>query len=82
MDQPLWIMFYLAGHLSMVIGPVPYDMEECKHRLEDQKVHLNYNITTDDGYTAKDIKMSCERHRNRPMPEGAVDMYEFNLETK
>jgi hypothetical protein len=68
--MPLWIIFYLASHISMVIGPVPYDMEECKLAVAEQMMRLNYDVTTDEGYTAKDVKILCEYHAERPRPDG------------
>lgn len=54
----------------MVIGPVPYDLEVCKLMAAEQAMHLNYDVVTEDGYTAKDVKIKCEYHQERPHPQG------------
>lgn len=63
----LWIVFYYMGHTSMVIGPVPYGMEECQRRVVAQKSVLHDDL--ENGLRAKDVEITCRLSKTRPAME-------------
>lgn len=62
----LYMVIYMAGHVAGTIGPLPYDMEECKHRAEELWAKGHADRVTPDGFTMKDVKFVCEKHTIRP----------------
>lgn len=56
----LFIVMYLAGHFSGSVGPLPYSMQECRHRAALEWVKGDPNVVTPEGYTRADVKFVCE----------------------
>lgn len=48
----LWMVVTLAGHLALSIGPLPYDVDECRARAAEKKAEM------DRAYVEKDLAHS------------------------
>ena len=74
----LYIVIYLLGKVSGVVGPVPYGMGECHKRLEPIKAQWSraaetgYSeeqkrpLTADEWSTLKTMEFKCEEHMLKP----------------
>lgn len=62
----LFIVVYLATNLAATIGPVPYDMEECQARVEEEMSIINADQKKKDVADAEKLVMRCEYHEERP----------------
>lgn len=72
----LWAVLYIFGNLSVVVGPLPYDEDECWSRLpflasfergwaEGKKPEIDGREITRD-----DISQWCVRSPTRPTAPG------------
>lgn len=68
----LWMIVYLAGQIVGSIGPLPYGMDECVLRADDQMSALDHSIITEEGYTAEDVGFSCEWRDEHPRLRSGV----------
>jgi len=62
----LWFIVFIFGQAGMIVGPLPYDMDECQSRLTKASVEIDQNFSKSepivvDGKTVErqDITMKC-----------------------
>lgn len=65
----LYIVIYVTGQIAGTVGPLPYGVEECEKRTQAHMAKVDPTIVTPDGYSAKDVRLSCEWHILRPENE-------------
>lgn len=57
----LYMVIFLAGRISSIIGPLPYGIEECQRQVTEQQ-KLAAEIFTPQGFRASEVKFICEWH--------------------
>lgn len=66
----LWMIFYFVGQVAAVVGPLPYDMEECQERIAvrqekvERKLHLPEIVAA--GATEENTYHECLYSKSRP----------------
>lgn len=55
----LWIVFYVLGHASVVIGPLGGSVETCKARAALAQVRTREDATPENGIAPADITVEC-----------------------
>jgi hypothetical protein len=66
MIQHLWIVVMLYGHIGATFGPLPYDMDECLHRIADKKAEIAADPVKVKKADEANFIMVCEYHEERP----------------
>jgi hypothetical protein len=56
----LWMVIYAAGKIGGVIGPLPYDMVECRERLAIIGLQATKPLSS------VGMAIHCEFHDQRP----------------
>jgi hypothetical protein len=69
----LYIVIYIAGLIGGVVGPLPYDEDECKTRIKAEWTKLN-DVMTPQGFSKHDIRYACEWAENRPVLDASAGM--------
>jgi hypothetical protein len=55
----LWIVFYVLGHASVVIGPLGGSIDTCNARAALAQVSTREAATPDTGIAPADITVQC-----------------------
>jgi hypothetical protein len=71
----IWIVITVLGHVSETIGPVPYEMSECRLRVAEkmQSIHAKFLAglilppLNGKRLTEEDVKMTCLEAYDRPV---------------
>ena len=62
----LYMVIYLAGQIVGTVGPLPYDAKLCEQRAAEKMAEADHTVTTPEGFTTKDVRLTCEWHAIRP----------------
>jgi hypothetical protein len=62
----LFVVIYIAGQIGGTVGPVPYDMDECRVRAAEMYGTIDPATRTPQGITKQDVRFECELHAQRP----------------
>jgi hypothetical protein len=64
--ENLWIVIRLKGDIGGTVGPLPYDIDECQRRASELTENADQHVVTPQGYSVKDVSITCEFHEQRP----------------
>ena len=62
----LWFVVHLSGAIVASVGPLPYGYQHCLDEIASVTASLDRSVTTEEGYSARDLKFTCELSDARP----------------
>jgi hypothetical protein len=56
--KTLWLVIYQTGLIGGTVGPLPYEIEQCKERAAEMQAKADFKSIP--------LRFSCEFHFERP----------------